>query len=107
MKYREAEMLARLECLVRPRTEEVKMKDHRNRSIEPVAEALHCPFCGNDKAMKVAEEDGYFAVYCDASTSGDVFGCGASSGFGITRGQAIDRWNKRSNKNSTTPVSHN
>ena len=73
------------------------MKDHRNRDIQPLDEAIACPFCGNDKAMKVAEEDGYFAVYCDASTAGEVFGCGASSGFAATRNGALTCWNKRPN----------
>lgn len=59
-----------------------------------------CPFCGNTDIVMCKEPNfweghinGYqYQVVCDASSG---YGCGASSGFRDTIGDAKDAWNKR------------
>ncbi len=66
-----------------------------------------CPFCGQDTAVVVTHdeirslpntddyEDANFAVCCNSLEGG----CGATSGYNLTRKLARKAWNKRSNKN--------
>ena len=58
-----------------------------------------CPFCGEQKYVKVSSFDGYggYGVVCNASgfDSDPNRGCGASSGYGDTEEAAAARWNRR------------
>jgi hypothetical protein len=61
---------------------------------------LRCPFCGGTDIVMCKEPNffeghinGYqYQVVCDASCG---YGCGASSGFYDTIGEAKAAWNKR------------
>ena len=61
-----------------------------------------CPFCGNDKCVRVLEwhqEPGFgYYVCCDAGGFDGMpnRGCGASGAWGETEGEAIAAWNRRS-----------
>ena len=71
---------------------------------------LPCPFCGTDEARftscqeleacedrKCPEESHYHAVVCSFAGKG----CGASSGFYPTYGEAAAAWNRRCTRNGT------
>lgn len=56
-----------------------------------------CPFCGSAKAPTVTTEQesapymGFESVVCDM-TKGE---CGASSGYCLSKGEAVSKWNAR------------
>lgn len=70
-----------------------------------------CPFCGKAHTLKIStasavlwdeEEQGYpyphsesYTVACDASKPGGPGGCGATSGYFPTEGEAVASWNRR------------
>lgn len=65
---------------------------------------LRCPFCGGkiiefDSCQGLedcvnfekCEENGYYAIVC----SGNKGGCGASTGYFVTKREAVVAWNRR------------
>lgn len=72
-------------------------------------ELEHCPFCGNNDAPKVLDQNEvnlldeedfdyvthpYYAVVCSVNAKPNK-GCGASSGYYQTPEEAIAAWNRR------------
>lgn len=71
---------------------------------------LPCPFCGNKTALKICSAEEAldstlprdacecYAVVCAANPKG-FGGCGASSGFRLSREAAAAAWNQRRSNN--------
>ena len=62
-----------------------------------------CPFCGNtdllvgtSNEIRLDGDEDNFAVCCDV----DRGGCGACSGYALSRLKAVEYWNKRSEQNA-------
>ena len=53
----------------------------------------HCPFCGHAKTLEFSEKGVYFAVVCSIL----IGGCGGSSGYWVTKLEAVEKWNRRWN----------
>ena len=50
-------------------------------------EIKSCPFCGEDKVLRIEGFSGYFYIRCGR--------CGACSTMRITEAMAIESWNRR------------
>ena len=68
-----------------------------NEEYKPKLKA--CPFCGSTKSPTLVtqdelKDDGVFDCYtiCCSATNG---GCGAASGYALSKNEAIKKWNGR------------
>lgn len=78
--------------------------NYANIMVEEEGIALaHCPFCGSSEAVSfihasdLGNKVDQHAVCCDASTKNALGGCGAVGGFALSKIEAANHWNRRSN----------